>query len=76
MAYLNLFKILLYLLWKKSYSSFPAATLFLSRDTFFGADSRFFVIFNIKVQDGQRALALISAVKESNVTVRLGVICI
>jgi hypothetical protein len=39
MAYLNLFKILLYLLLKKSYSSFPAATLFLSRDTFFGADS-------------------------------------
>jgi hypothetical protein len=41
MAYLNLFKIRLYLLKKKSYSSFPAVTLFLSHNTFFVAQHFF-----------------------------------
>ncbi len=39
MAYSNLFKICLYLLWKKSYSNFSGTTLFLSHNTFFVADS-------------------------------------
>ncbi len=40
MAYSNLFNLCFYLLQKNSYSSFPIATLFLSHDTFFVANSK------------------------------------
>ncbi len=75
MAYSNLFKLWLYLLQKKSYSSFPMATLFLSHNIFLSWIVYIFFHNQVAKRDCMKLLTLMNNKQEKIVTKNLDMFC-